>query len=123
MKTRLDTARHFLPTGTPGEVAHAYNRAALAAMIATRATSLGLGSDMTQPQMAALAQLVRDTPKSPALSAQTRTAIRAALRPALRAQDDPAIVSAAVFAALPDTSVRVADATGREYLLIAVPAA
>ena len=121
MKATLDTARHFLPVGTAGEICHDYNRAALVATMAARARALGLGPSMTAAQMAGLAQLVRDDERSPVLSARTRAAIRSALRPALSPDDDPADVAAAVFGALPDTPVCVRGADGREYFLVAVP--
>ncbi|MFC1436889.1 hypothetical protein ABUW04_01335 [Streptacidiphilus sp. N1-10] len=122
MKTDIGTARHFLPPNTPSEVCHAFNRSALTATIAARAVALGLTADLSDIQMAGLAQLVRDTKRSRPLSAETRAAVRAALRPALSAQDDPDQVAAAVFSSLPGTPLRVRDTGGREYFLVAVPA-
>ncbi|MHA6758800.1 hypothetical protein [Streptacidiphilus sp. PAMC 29251] len=125
MKSSIGTAVSFLPPGTPSDVCSAWNRAALAATIATKASRLGLGSDLSESQMAGLAQLVRDSEgdrKPRPLSARTRAAIRAALRPPLTAENDPAQVAAAVFAALPDTPLPITADDGRRYYLIAVPA-
>ena len=121
LKTTLDTARHFMPKGTDSGVAHAYNRAALAAVVAAKASALGFDSSMSNSQMAGLAQLVRDDKRVRPLSPETRAAIRAALRPALTVTDDPEFVRDAVFAHLADTPLRVRGSDNREYLLIAVP--
>jgi hypothetical protein len=124
MKSSIGTAVSFLPPGTPSDVCSSWNRAALAATIATKAGRLGLGPDLTESQMAGLAQLVRDGGRRPRpLSTRTRAAIRAALRPPLTAQSDPAQIAAAVFAALPDTPLPITADDGRRYYLIAVPAA
>ena len=122
MKSSIGTAVTFLPPGTPGEVCAAWNRAALAATVASRAVRLGLGPDLTTPQMTGLAQLVRDDRTTRPLSARTQAAIRAALRPPLTIESDPAQVAAAVFAALPDTPLPVTGEDGRRYYLVAVPA-
>ena len=124
MKSSIGTAVTFLPPGTPGEVCSSWNRAALAANVASRAAQLGLGADLTRSQMAGLAQLVRDGAGKPRpLSAKTQSAIRAALRPRLPPDSDPAQVAAAVFAALPDTPLPITGNDGRRYYLVAVPAA
>jgi hypothetical protein len=122
LKTDIGTARHFLPPNTPSEVCHEFNRSALTATIAARAVALGLSSDLSDVQMAGLAQLVRDKKQSRPLSPETKAAVRAALRPALSAENDPQQVAAAVFSSLPGTPVRVRDSAGREYFLVAVPA-
>lgn len=123
MKSSIGTAVTFLPPGTPGEVCSSWNRAALAATIASRAALLGLGPDLSRAQMSGLAQLVRDGGRtSRPLSARTQAAIRAALRPPLSPESDPAQVAAAVFAALPDTPLPITGEDGRRYYLVAVPA-
>jgi hypothetical protein len=124
MKSSIGTAVTFLPPGTPGDVCSSWNRAALAANVASRAAQLGLNSDLTRAQMAGLAQLVRDDDRtSRPLSARTQAAIRAALRPPLTTLSDPAQLAAAVFAALPDTPLPIVGDDGRRYYLVAVPAA
>lgn len=121
MKTSIDTAVHFLPPGTPGEVCRAFNRAALATTIAARATAQGR-QDLSPAEMNDLAKVVRDDTGRRPLSAATRAAVRSALRAPLTEQDDPSVLADAVFAGLPDSPVRVTGRDGRTYFLVGVPA-
>ncbi|WP_055589145.1 hypothetical protein [Peterkaempfera griseoplana] len=120
MKSTIDTAIHFLPTGTPGSVAQSWNRAALAAQVAAAALRLGLGPDLTREQMTGLAQVIRDGGRRP-LSAETEQAIRAALQEPLTAEHDPREIAEALFSRLPDAPLPVVGADGSRYMVVAVP--
>jgi hypothetical protein len=93
----------------------------LAALIASAARGVGLGPDLTQDQMAGLAQMVRDDDRCRPLSAETEQAVRAALQEPLTEQNDPKEVAEALFSRLPDRPMPVEDREGRRYALVAVP--
>jgi hypothetical protein len=122
VKTNIGTARWFHPAGTDGELCRAHSRAALATSAAAIALRRGLSADLTEGELLECVAEARDDADAPVPSAQTRLAVRAALRPPLTRDSDPRDVADAVFNALPDAPLRVTGPDGQVFFLVPIPA-
>jgi len=120
-KTSIGTAVHLHPPGTAGDLCRWHNRGALATTIAEEALRRGLGPDASDAALIRCAELAKGGVLTRPVSPETLAATRSALRPALHPQDATADVAAALFAALPDKPLRVADCDGQEFLLVPIP--
>lgn len=115
----LPTARHQMPAGTDRQDFIDYNRALKVARIAAKALELGCDVTLTDEQMDAIAHEIGVNPPG---SADTRTAVRAALEDPLTFQnDDNDFVMAVTGSAHNGHPFRYRDERGRTVMLVPLP--